>query len=390
MLDEKGIAELKRTYQDLGKRLEKIDKKQLPIIIRLAERLKELLEDIELVRDKDKNTWNPAFTTRMRLAKKGVELYKDLVQFEKDVAAEFEKGNLSVDAGKRLISIVKLLKDPQVVPARKEFEYFDELLDLKRRYDAAAEELAEQGRALRRERNRLERLLADLSALENERVDQEKVRAYAELLENLQALQKVRADYLDSLLSKPVAELIGLENPGLELPPKEELAGLKKFFSDYPEFGRCDVVKLCEFFGYSEKKLSHLCPETTRFRRVVAGNKSFFESIRFLKQTAFLKVDDSDGAVMDFYARQGEAAQKAVERIRELAKDRQSAREEYERSRQLEKRRGELSAYSKKELEAGMAEADRLLGLLESVPQPSGERPGIFSAFGSILRKALT
>lgn len=385
MLGEKEISELKRTHHDLGKRLEKTDSKHRPTTIMLAGRLKDLIAGIDLVRDKDKNTWNPAFVTRMKLAKKGAELYKDLVQFEKEVAAEFEKGNLSVDAGKRFISIVKLLKDADMLKAKKEFEYFAELLDLNKRYETASAELAEQGRALRREQHRVEGVLAELSVLENERVDQEKARAYMELLENLQILGRARAEYIDSLLSRPVTELLGME--GLDLPPREELAELKRFFSDYPEIGRCNAAQLCEFFGYSEKKLSHACPETTRFRRVVAGNRKLFESIRSLKQTSFIAVDDSNEAVLGFYAGMGGMAQKAVERIRQLGKGKQSYRAEYERSRELEKRRGELSRHPRKELEAELAEISRLLVVLES--QPAEEGHGILSAFGSLLRNAL-
>jgi hypothetical protein len=385
MLGEKEISELKRMHHDLGKRLEKIDDKQRPTVMRLAARLRELLGDIEMVRDKDKNTYNPAFVTRMRLAKKGYELYKDLNQFEKEVAAEFEKGNVPVDEGKRFISIIKQARDEKMPLAKKEFAYFDELLELERRHEATAEELAEGGRALRREQHRLESVLAGLAELESAHVDDAKVRAYTELLENMQTLEKARAEYIDSLLTKPVVELLTME--GLDLPPREELEGLKKFFSDYPEIGRCDTPQLCGYFDYSEKKLSHACPETTRFRRVVAANRSLFESIRSLKQTGFLRVDDNDPASMGFYAARGGTAQKAVESIRQLGAQKQAYKAEYERSREMEKRKEELSRHPKKELEAELAEIHRLLGLLES--QPAEERHGLFSAFGSMLRNAL-
>jgi hypothetical protein len=234
--------------------------------------------------------------------------------------------------------------------------------------------------------------------LENESVDHEKVRRHGELEKDLESLRKSRSAYLHSLLSKPVADLLPeLEGHSLKehcpsFPGKEEMALLKQFFSDYPSFGAYSAAQLCECFTYSEKKLSHVCPETSRFRKIVVGNAAFFEAVRSFAQTGFLAVDGLDERTLDFYATMGESERKIVEDLRRLGKDRRSYEEEYEKSRRLAKRREELAKYSKKELEAELKEVGRLIEFLDSGDPDrkveTAEKSGLLSVFGSLFRKA--
>jgi hypothetical protein len=365
---------------------------------KLSKQLKSLMAEIESVLEKEKSAWNPAVSTRMKMAKRGVELSKDLVYFERWASGEFEKGNVSEDAGKRLVLIARLIRQGKMQAAKKEFDFFDEFIGLNDRYEKAEEALKEEGRELRKERNRLEKILADISGLEKETFDMEKVRRHEELVKSLEMLKKSREAYLHSLLSKPVAELLdemelqSLKEHCPSFPGKEEMAGLKRFFSDYPSFGRYDVGQLCECLGYSEKKLSHVCPETTRFRKIVAGNAGFFEAVRLLGQTGFLAVDDWNEKTLDFYSKMGDGERKIVEGMRRLGEERRSYEEEYEKMRQLGKRREELSKYSKNDLDAELKAVVRLIELLDSGDPDrkageTAERQGLLSIFGSLFRK---
>ncbi|NYZ76026.1 hypothetical protein H0N98_02135 [Candidatus Micrarchaeota archaeon] len=372
MLSAEEICELKRIHHSLEKRMEKIEKNQLSAIVKLSERLKELMADIESMREKEKNMWNPDLNTRIKISKKGIKLSKELNYFVMEVASEFEKSNIPEDAGKRFMSVAKLIKDNRMDPAKKEFEYFEEIIELSKRYEKTEEEMKEKDRILKREQVRIEKILAEMSELEKETVDLGKILSYENLLKNLEKLEKLRETYIHSLLSEPVVELLeDIEKYSLKdycqaLPGKEEMAELKEFFSEYPAFGKCNVNQLCEFFEYSEKKLSHICPETSRFRRLVVGNKNLFETILSLEKTTFLAVDDENEKVMDFYAEMIEGAQEIVEQIRQLRKEKYSYREEYEKNKKIEKRKEELSKYSKKELEAELRDIEHLLELLHS------------------------
>jgi hypothetical protein len=372
MLNAEEILELKRTHHGLEKRMEKIEKNQLSAIVKFSERLKGLIAEIESVREKEKNLWNPDLNTRIKLSKKGVKLYKDLNYLVVEVESEFEKGNIPEDAGKRFMSIAKLIKNNRMDSAKKEFEYFEEIIELSKRYEKTEEEVKEKDRMLKKEQARIENILAEMSGLEKETVDLEKVLGYENLLKNLERLEKLRETYIHSLLSEPVLELLeDIEKYSLKdyyqaLPGKGEMAELKEFFSEYPAFGKCNVNQLCEFFEYSEKKLSHVCPETSRFRRLVMGNKNLFETILSLGKTTFLAVDDENERVMDFYAEKVEGAREIVEQIRQLRKEKYPYREEYEKNKKIEKRKEELSKYSKNALEAELRDIKHLLELLHA------------------------
>ncbi len=385
------IVSLKRELLALEKRVGRIDERQRPTVLRLAGKLKGLIGDIEATTQREKSLWNPAIMTRMRIVKKGFELSKELGHFEEEVAAEFEKGNVPKEEGKRFIQAVKFIKLNKMPAAKNEFAYFEELMETEGRYEKAKEELEEKDASLKRERIKIEKVMAEVSELERTPVDAGKARRYAELMESLDKLKAIREDYIDSLLSMPVVELLkeigkhSPENYFSEFPGKEEMAGLAKFFIDYPEIGRWDAKQLCESFGFSEKKLSHVCPETSRFKKAVLGSRSFFETLSALKQTPFLAVDDKDESILAFYEKNIGSAKAVVERIRELRKDKLSDKEEYEKSLRIDKRKAELSRYPKADMEAELKEIDQLLGVLHS--EEPAESGGLLSSIWQSLKR---
>ena len=171
------------------------------------------------------------------------------------VAGESEKGTISEDAGRRFMSIIKLIRTNKMEAAKKELEYFEEIAALGREYERTEEEMEKKDRILKREQLRIEKLVEEMAGLERETIDLEKVRRHEELLKNLEKLKGLRAAYIHSLLSKPVVELLG-ETEGHSLkeycgvfPEKEEMAQLRQFFSDYPVLGKCSAGQICEFFG---------------------------------------------------------------------------------------------------------------------------------------------
>jgi hypothetical protein len=397
---QEEIMELKKTCHSLEKKMEKTGKGGCSSTIELSKMLQGLMADIELTQEKEKKMWNPAAITRLKLAKKGIKLGKELNYFEMWIAAELEKGAIPEDAGKRFRSISKLIKRGKMPAAKEEFKYFEGIIELGKAHETAKEKLKEHEKALRKEQIRIEKLLAEISSLESETIDQEKVRNYTALLENLEKLREARAAHIRSMLSKPVAELLrdaeqcSLGDYCQPFPGKQEMAGLRQFFSEYPAFESCNIGQFCEFFGYSEKKLSHICPEVSKFKKTVVKNRNFFEALHSLEQTSFLAVDDEDEKAMDECAKRIEGAAGLIARIKELARQKHSNREEYEKSIRIEKRKKELSGHSAADLKAQLAETRRLLELLHSPLLPDGDaeetdcgKTGLLSGFGSFLKK---
>jgi len=393
MVSVEEISEFKKEHLALEERIKKFEKKQYNTILELSEQLNELIYGIETVQDKGKSMKNPAVSTRIKMAKKGMKLSKGLKHFEKEVVFAFDEGRISEETGKRFGSILKSIKKNKMDLAKEEFEYFLEILDLDKRYNESIEELDEKNKTLEKEKLRIKNLLTEMSELEKETVDAEKVRNHEEFSESLKKLEGIRRNYLNSLVSKPVLELLdNLERHPMKdnfhsSPEKE--AELKKFFLDYPDFGKYDAKQLCEISEYSEKKLSHICPETSRFRKLVLGNREFFNSINTLEQTSFLEVNENNENAMGFYAKNLDA-KNIVEKILLLKKDKHSYREEYERDRKIKERKKELEKYSRKELEKELNDIESLIGLLhsDSIPESKEEHAGesLFSRIKSFFQ----
>jgi hypothetical protein len=384
-------SKLKAARYDLGKRIDAIGKEQFPEIVKLSVQLKELIEDIESTQEKEKGLYNPAIITRMRIAKKGFKLSKEISHFEMEVARGFEGNRVTKDAGKRFISIAKLMKENKMAQAKIEFRHFEDIIGLQKRCEKADADIHEMREGLRKERTRMKLLQEEMSVLEKEVVDQEKVRRYWELASAKEELVGIRERYIESLVSLPVAEMLGrigsLRERLPRFPDESAITELKKFFSDYPELGSMDAWQLCACFDYNDKKLSHICPETTRFRKTVVENRAFFETMRDLKQTTSLAADIEDEDALVFFSKKAEVARRIVERIRELKKDKLSDREEYEKSERIRKRKEELSGISKEALEADLEANGRLLKILDSDDSKGwGREPGLLSGILSIFR----
>ncbi|MFH1520945.1 MAG: hypothetical protein ABID61_04825 [Candidatus Micrarchaeota archaeon] len=320
---------------------------------------------------------------------------KELGRFELEVVGEFDSHNISKDSGKRFISIAKLIRDNKMQIAREELKYFEEIVTLGKEYEITEEEIRKKDRILKRERLNIEKTLKEMARLEKETINLEKVYRHEELLKNLEKLKGLRKVYVRSLVSKPVMELLG-ETEGQSLKEyyqvfqnKEEMALLKQFFTDYPMFGKYNASQICEFFEYSEKKLSHVCPETSRFKKLILGNRNLFETIGSLELTSFLAVNDENEKTLDFYVRDVKGAQEVVERIIQLKKEKNSDREEYEKNRQIEESKKDFAKYSKTVLENELKTTRSLLELLhsEALEEDTEEKMGLPLMISAFIKK---
>lgn len=390
MMSKEEISEFKRAHHSLEKRMEQIGKKQCSAIVRLSEPLQELIDNIESTREREKSLWNPDISTKIKVVKKGARLFKKLAYFEGDVVKEFKNGNISEDIGRRFMLATSLVKDSKIPLAKKEFEYFRKIVELSKTHEKSRDEMEKKDRMLKKEQHRIKNLLTELSGLEKQTINLEKARRYAELLKNLEKLEKIREAYLSSLTSEPIAPLLEDADtmrdyfPGF--PGKEEISRIRIFFSEYPTLGKYKVSQICELFNFSEKRISHICPETSRFKKIILANKNLFETLHSLKQSNFLAVDDENEKVMDFFAEKVEGAQEVVEQIRLLRTEKLSCMHEYEKMKNFEERKKELSKYSKENLQKELEEIESLLEFLHSVPEEKEEKNGLLSKLSSFFK----
>ncbi len=399
MTSSEEIMQLKKTEHDLELKIEKLDKKQQPIIARLYRQLSGIIDDLELIQNKEKIQHNPAMATRIKLARKGRSFVKELISFDAEVEKEFKSQKLSDDNARRFSSIITLIRINKIEEAKEELNHFKSMVDLEKDYEKTKDEIAKTEKDVKAEQMKIEIALNSIEALEKEVVNQKKVERYEELLKSIEELKIIRTQYIHSLLSKQVRDLIKeLSEPRLKehhkiILEKQYLNELNSFLLEYPIFGKCTVVQLGNYLDLSEKKLSYICPEVSRFRKIVLENKKMFETLASLEQTDFLAVDENNEKTMNFYKENIKGASEIVERIIELKKDEEAGKKEYEKKEKIEKQRSELEKYSKTSLENELKTSKNLLELLrsepahEEIPETKKETKSLFSGINTFIKK---
>lgn len=383
MMSREEISRFKKNRTELEKRMERIGKERCAKIVWLAEPLKDLIAEIESTKERDKSLWNPDISTKLKLAKKSARFMKQLGYFETHVRKELQEGKITEDVSKRFLIITDLVRGGKFQLANDEFGYFDDIIELSKNHERANEEMKEKERALMKEQERVKRLLDELSWLEKQEVDEKKVGRYVELLERVEELERIRSSFLSSLASEPIVKLLedaaAMHLPGL--PEDAEMARIKEFFSSYPDLGGYHASQICELFTFSEKKLSHVCPETTRFKKTILANKNLFEMLNGLERSGSLAVQDEKS--LDFFAANIGGAPEVVDRIRLLRPDMSESKAEFEKKRKLDEMRGALSGNSKESLEKELGESESLLEFLHS---PEEQAEGFLSRLSSFLK----
>lgn len=377
---KEDILRLTKSYYESEKEMEKIGKKQYPMVVELSEKLGTLIEDIEQAKERGTQMEYADISLRIKLMKRGIKLSKGLMNFEKNVVEVFEEGMISEEMGKRFIAIIKFIKEKQLASAKEEFRYFEEIIELNKMYGQAKAEREKKDRILRREQHRIKKLLEETKELEKETVDLAQVQKYAEFLKNLERLGELRKNYIYSLVSRPVVELLrevekhSLNDYAFPFIERKNLKELRAFFSENLELGNYTLSQLFDLFSYSEKKLSYIFPETSKFKRIVLSHMKWFETVHNLESAAFIVVDDENEKTMNFYADKIEGAKEIVEQIVRSRKEKNSCRKEYEKNKRIEEQKKKLSAYSKNELEKELNDVESLLGLLHSQPEEKNEK----------------
>jgi len=392
MISRDEILETKQKVHELDEKIGKIGKEQFPSVIRLAGALKEILDGIEGIKQREQAMHDPHVNKRIKLMKQGIKLGKNIKYFEDNIVLEFDAGNLTEEMGKKFVAITKLIKKNQMPVAVLQFKYFEDILDLDEQYAQAKEKLESEEEALQKEEYRIKALQESLLELESQEVDKAKVEEYKQYLANLEKIEKIRFDYLSSLSAESVGTLV--ENQylisQLPSPQTQDVSEIRSFLGEYPRVGTLRMLQLTELFSASDAKLSHICAETSKFKRVILENKSFFDNLHNIAQTNFLALNFEDEKVMEFYTKKG--AKDILAQIKAASTNKEELKAEYEKHQKIEEKKEELKEYSQEQLEAELKQIRSNLELLNSEYMPNAQSPraekgeGFFSRLGSFFK----
>jgi len=392
MISRDEILETKQKVHELDEKIGKIGKEQFPSVIRLAGALKEILDGIEGIKQREQAMHDPHVNKRIKLMKQGIKLGKNIKYFEDNIVLEFDAGNLTEEMGKKFVAITKLIKKNQMPVAVLQFKYFEDILDLDEQYAQAKEKLESEEEALQKEEYRIKALQESLLELESQEVDEAKVGEYTQYISNLEKIEKIRFDYLSSLSAESVGTLV--ENQylisQLPSPQTQDVSEIRSFLGEYPRVGTLRMLQLTELFSASDAKLSHICAETSKFKRVILENKSFFDNLHNIAQTNFLALNFEDEKVMEFYTKKG--AKDILAQIKAASTNKEELKAEYEKHQKIEEKKEELKEYSQEQLEAELKQIRSNLELLNSEYMPNAQSPraekgeGFFSRLGSFFK----
>ena len=371
MVSREEISELRQKHFEMERRIAETGTEQFPTIIRLSEALKDILDGIDTVKQKEQAMNDPHINKRIKLAKKGIKLGKSLKYFEDNIVLEFDQGNLTEETGRRFAEITKHLKKNREWAAKKEFAYFEELMALSQQHQESGERMENARKELEKARHRAEGLLETLSWLEKQEVDLEKAGKHLQWQESISRLRELRHEHLVGLSTKPAKELLADEKlVSGQFPGKEaQLEEIRKFFSEYPELGKYKAAEICKLFSASEKKLSHICPETSRFRNSIAKNRRIFETLHSLESTSYLEPDPENEAILEFYSKNIAGAEEPVKKLRLLAPGRKQNEAAYRKQEKIEEKKKELEGESREMLREKLEEINACTELLNSPPE---------------------
>src|SRR3989344_6923179 len=137
--------------------------KDFSFMLGLCSDLSDMLEEVSDIAAKRHQKEHAAFDTKVKFYRRARRKAKDLGNFEMELVREFESQHISLEHGRRMVSIVKLLKSRDVEKARRDAEEFYLLLEMGARLELINEELSRKRVQAERARRGI---VEQLSALE--------------------------------------------------------------------------------------------------------------------------------------------------------------------------------------------------------------------------------
>jgi len=180
--------------------------------------LSDIIKDIDEIARKKSEKERAAFETKVKFSRKVRRKAKDLGRFEKEIVQQFEEKHITLDHGRKMAEIVKLLKSGKPEKARHDAAEFLGLIGKGERLNEIDEEISRQKSHLEKKKRFLLAQISDLEWLEaQQEIDEKKVQRHEETIEIRMKIGDMRAEHIRSLKFMPFAELIKkAKSEGLE------------------------------------------------------------------------------------------------------------------------------------------------------------------------------
>ncbi|MFA6908023.1 MAG: hypothetical protein WC263_04310 [Candidatus Micrarchaeia archaeon] len=348
--------------------------------------LSDIIDEIEDVSGQMHEKEHAAFEAKIKFSRKIRRKAKDMKNFEQHLVSEYESKHITLEHGKRMVSIIKLLRSKSTDKARREASEFYEFIEMGARLEIVNDLLLKKRAQLERARRDVEAKLAGIEWLAKEpSIDDEKVKRHDEKAQINEQLSKIWQAHVQSLKSMPLCALLLKMKEGElgrigfpEISAQE--AGALASFLQKSKLEAKTAQELHEMAGESEQKLRHLGIDLSLFRQEVAARRGFFFSIM-----SFSRAPD-----INYLSAHDDGAQRLVGRLSELGKTKEADEAEWQRAEKAGQKRAELAGSDKAALEKQLQELRALEDVLDGKAEPakaeeSGKGEGIFGSFLKLL-----
>ena len=389
-----GIGALAREKQQIEAELRLAGGDDFHFLLEDCSDLSDIIDEIDEVNSKMGEKEHAAFEAKVKFSRKIRRKAKDLKNFEQHLVQEYDNKHITLEHGKRMVSIIKLLRSKKVDDARREAKEFYEFLEMGARLAIIDDLLLKKRAQIERAKRGAEARLSDLEWLEKEPpVDESKVKRHEELSQLNVELLKTWAAHVQALKSMPLCVLLGkmkgdeLGKIGFPEIAEKDAEQLVVFLQKHGLSAK-SAEELHEMAGQSEQKLRHSGMDLALFRQEVVARKAFlFEIMTFSADSCALT---AGSPALAYFSENDEGARKLVERLSELEKSNGEDNAEWERARRINERREALSGADKASVDNELQKLRTLVDVLDGKAAPtdaekSEKEKGIVGALLKLL-----
>jgi len=360
--------------------------------------LSDMLEEVSDIAAKRHQKEHAAFDTKVKFYRRARRKAKDLGNFEMELVREFESKHISLEHGRRMVSIVKLLKSRDVEKARRDAEEFYLLLEMGARLELINEELSRKRVQAERARRGIVEQLSALEWLGNQpEPDLGKAGRHEQKAHLLEILQKIRLSRIYSLESMPLPKLLDemqsyrLSELGFPAISASDAASLSSYILRSGMESK-SASQLLELLSQRDERLKHELPDVAAFRRCVGGRRAFLEKVADLHATDFLSIGSNSASSFAYLSAHSEEAANAASWLAELEKTASEDSQEWERRQQIARKKAELQGAEKAGLTKSLQELEALSNILEGKVEPATqtqqaqEKKGILQSIAEFFK----
>ena len=382
--DEKEVHSLVREKKQIEDKLTLAGGNDFRFLLEDCADLSDMIDEIEDVSSQMHEKEHAAFESKIKFSRKVRRKAKDMLNFEQHLVSEYESKHITLEHGKRMVSIIKLLRSKSTDKAKREAKEFYDFLEMGARLEIVDDLLLKKRAQTERAKRGVEAQLSDIEWLEKEPpVDEEKVKRHDERAQIDEQLSKIWQAHVQALKSLSMAELLKkMKDEGLGKLGFPEISGQEAdSLTSFLQKNRLEAKTaqdLHEMAGESEQKLRHLGLDLQLFRQEVAARRSFLFAIMSFSRApdfTYLSVHD-------------ESAQKLIEIFSELGKTREEDEKEWACANKIKQKKEELAGADKASLERTLTELRALQDVLDGKAEPveSKENEKGTGIVGSILK----